>query len=164
ASIEGPAGHADPAEPGSVAVPTVDPTPDPVLNAANPRLLGKDPYDDLNLGRKYFRSANFGLAEKHFRRAVESHPRDTPPLPALPTTPPAARLRLARPAPVPIPLPRHPTSPPPPIPGPQPPPASRPTSQTPGPSPIPRAATPAAPAVRSRRRSSERRTIPTSAT
>ena len=33
-------------------------------------------YDDLNLGKKYFRSANFGLAEKHFRRAVELHPRD----------------------------------------------------------------------------------------
>ena len=39
-------------------------------------VLGKDPYDDLNLGKKYFRSANFGLAEKHFRRAVELHPRD----------------------------------------------------------------------------------------
>jgi Flp pilus assembly protein TadD len=24
----------------------------------------------------YFRSANFGLAEKHFRRSVEQHPRD----------------------------------------------------------------------------------------
>jgi tetratricopeptide (TPR) repeat protein len=39
-------------------------------------LLGKDPNDDLSLGKKYFRSANFGLAEKHFRRAVEQHPRD----------------------------------------------------------------------------------------
>jgi Tfp pilus assembly protein PilF len=39
-------------------------------------LLGKDPNDDLNLGKKYFRSANFGLAERHFRRAVEQHPRD----------------------------------------------------------------------------------------
>jgi tetratricopeptide (TPR) repeat protein len=39
-------------------------------------LLGKDPNDDLSLGKKYFRSANFGLAEQHFRRAVEQHPRD----------------------------------------------------------------------------------------
>lgn len=76
ASIENAAGHVEPASTGSVAEPTVDPVPDPVLNAANPRLLGKDPQDDLNLGRKYFRSANFGLAEKHFRRAVELHPRD----------------------------------------------------------------------------------------
>jgi tetratricopeptide (TPR) repeat protein len=61
---------------GPVAMPTVNPTPDPIVNAANPRMLGKDPYDDLNLGKKYFRSANFGLAEKHFRKAVELHPRD----------------------------------------------------------------------------------------
>jgi tetratricopeptide (TPR) repeat protein len=39
-------------------------------------LLGRDPNDDLSLGKKYFRSANFGLAEQHFRRAVEQHPRD----------------------------------------------------------------------------------------
>ncbi len=39
-------------------------------------LLGKDPNDDLSLGRKFFRSGNFGLAERHFRRAVEQHPRD----------------------------------------------------------------------------------------
>jgi Tfp pilus assembly protein PilF len=39
-------------------------------------LLGKDPNDDLSLGKKQFRAANFGLAEKYFRRAVEQHPRD----------------------------------------------------------------------------------------
>ena len=39
-------------------------------------LLGKDPNDDLSLGKKHFRAANFGLAERHFRRAVELHPRD----------------------------------------------------------------------------------------
>ncbi len=48
----------------------------PCVNAATPKLLGRDRYDDLSLGKKYFRSANFGLAEKHFRRAVELHPRD----------------------------------------------------------------------------------------
>ena len=39
-------------------------------------LLGSDPYDELNLGKKYFRTSNYGLAEKHFRVAVERHPRD----------------------------------------------------------------------------------------
>jgi Flp pilus assembly protein TadD len=77
ASVENPADQADPATTASVAVaaaPVVVSGPEP--NAASPHLLGKDPYDDLNLGKKYFRTANFGLAEKHFRRAVELHPRD----------------------------------------------------------------------------------------
>jgi Flp pilus assembly protein TadD len=39
-------------------------------------LLGSDPNDDLSLGKKQYRANNFGLAEKHFRRAVELHPRD----------------------------------------------------------------------------------------
>jgi len=39
-------------------------------------LLGSDPNDDLNAGKKHYRANNFGMAEKHFRRAVESHPRD----------------------------------------------------------------------------------------
>ena len=39
-------------------------------------LLGSDPYDNLSLGKKYFRTHGYGLAEKHFRRAVELHPRD----------------------------------------------------------------------------------------
>ena len=46
ASIENPADPADPADPattGSVAMPTVNPTPDPIVNAANPRMLGKSP-------------------------------------------------------------------------------------------------------------------------
>jgi len=44
--------------------------------SAEPGLLGSDPNDDLNLGKKQYRANNFGLAEKYFRRAVESHPRD----------------------------------------------------------------------------------------
>jgi Tetratricopeptide repeat len=75
ASVENPS---DPATTASLAaVPpgtTVITGPEP--NAASPKMLGQDPYDDLNLGKKYFRTANFGLAEKHFRRAVELHPRD----------------------------------------------------------------------------------------
>jgi tetratricopeptide (TPR) repeat protein len=43
---------------------------------AEPGLLGGDPNDDLNLGKKHYRATNYGLAEKYFRRAVENHPRD----------------------------------------------------------------------------------------
>jgi Flp pilus assembly protein TadD len=39
-------------------------------------LLGDDPKDDLSLGKKYFRDNSFGLAEKHFRQAVEHGPKD----------------------------------------------------------------------------------------
>ena len=41
-----------------------------------PGLLGSDPYDELSLGKKHYRANDFGLAEKHFRKAVEMHPRD----------------------------------------------------------------------------------------
>ena len=44
--------------------------------ATTPGLLGSDPYDELSLGKKQYRANNFGLAEKHFRLAVEKHPRD----------------------------------------------------------------------------------------
>ncbi|HLH96731.1 MAG TPA: tetratricopeptide repeat protein [Xanthobacteraceae bacterium] len=39
-------------------------------------LLGGDPNDDLNLGKKQYGAGNFGLAERYFRRAAELHPRD----------------------------------------------------------------------------------------
>lgn len=39
-------------------------------------LLGANPADDLSIGKSYFRAANYGMAEKHFRRAVEQHPND----------------------------------------------------------------------------------------
>jgi Flp pilus assembly protein TadD len=67
-----PAPEADPATTGTLRPPPGDAQPDAVPKG----LLGKDPNDDLSLGKKYFRSANFGLAERHFRRAVEQHPRD----------------------------------------------------------------------------------------
>jgi hypothetical protein len=57
-----------PAEPG--------PSGEPVAPLAKPGLLGDDPHDDLQLGKKYFRANNFGLAEKSFRTAVQKHPRD----------------------------------------------------------------------------------------
>src|ERR1700730_2340505 len=61
----------DPPSTGSVR------SPDNLQPDAVPKgLLGKDPNDDLSLGKKYFRAADFGLAERHFRKAVEMHPRD----------------------------------------------------------------------------------------
>jgi Flp pilus assembly protein TadD len=44
--------------------------------AETPGLLGSDPNDELAQGKKNYRANNFGLAEQHFRRAVELHPRD----------------------------------------------------------------------------------------
>ena len=41
-----------------------------------PELLGADPNDDLSIAKKYFRQGSYGLAERHFRKAVEMHPRD----------------------------------------------------------------------------------------
>ena len=56
---------------------TVQPLPpEPQPDAVPKGLLGNDPNDDLNRGKKYFRAADVGLAERHFRRAVELHPRD----------------------------------------------------------------------------------------
>ena len=57
-----------PAEPG--------PSGEPVAPLSKPGLLGDDPNDDVQLGKKYFRSNNFGLAEKSFRSAAEKHPND----------------------------------------------------------------------------------------
>jgi Flp pilus assembly protein TadD len=37
-------------------------------------LLGNNPADDIKLGKKHYREQNFGLAERHFRRAVEAAP------------------------------------------------------------------------------------------
>jgi Flp pilus assembly protein TadD len=39
-------------------------------------LFGSNPNDDLSLGKKYYRTGSYGLAEKHFRRAAETHPTD----------------------------------------------------------------------------------------
>lgn len=35
-----------------------------------------DPNDDLSLGKENFRQGNYGLAERYFRKAVESGPKD----------------------------------------------------------------------------------------
>lgn len=44
--------------------------------AVKDALLGGDPGDDLTLGKRHYRERNYGLAEQHFRRAVEKLPRD----------------------------------------------------------------------------------------
>ena len=72
------AARADADTTGSVTVTPAEPGPrgEPVAPLSKPGLLGDDPHDDLTLGKKYFRSNSFGLAEKAFRSAVEKHPRD----------------------------------------------------------------------------------------
>jgi Tfp pilus assembly protein PilF len=57
-----------PAEPG--------PSGEPVAPLSAPGLVGDDPNDDLQLAKKYFRSNNFGLAERSYRSAVEKRPTD----------------------------------------------------------------------------------------
>ena len=52
------------------------PPPLGVPVATEPGLLGSDPADDLNTGKKYYRAGNYGMAERYFRRAAELHPRD----------------------------------------------------------------------------------------
>jgi tetratricopeptide (TPR) repeat protein len=63
---------------GSVNVQPAEPghSGEPVAPLAKPGLLGSHPDDDLSLGKRYFRSNNFALAEKAFRSAVEKHPHD----------------------------------------------------------------------------------------
>ena len=57
---------------GSVLAPDTPPDAPP----QTPELLGADPNDDLSIGKKYFRQGSYGLAERHFRKAVELHARD----------------------------------------------------------------------------------------
>jgi Flp pilus assembly protein TadD len=59
-------GGADPNATGSIAGAEAD--------AA--ALAGTDPSDDVNQGKRHYRAANFGTAERHFRRAVETRPND----------------------------------------------------------------------------------------
>lgn len=68
---------ADPAATGNDAfasAPSADEAQTTV--SESPGLLGSDANDDLSKGKKYYRVANYGMAESSFRRAVELHPRD----------------------------------------------------------------------------------------
>jgi Flp pilus assembly protein TadD len=69
---QGVASDADPASTGSVRPTAAAAESDTV--AKGPR--GREAEDDLSLGKKHFRAGNLKLAERHFRRAVELHPRD----------------------------------------------------------------------------------------
>jgi Flp pilus assembly protein TadD len=57
---------------------TVTPAPDAALppQGSQAGLLGSNPQDDLSLGKRYYRTGSYGLAEKYFRRAVETHASD----------------------------------------------------------------------------------------
>jgi Flp pilus assembly protein TadD len=61
---------------GSVLAPDAQSDGTPDAPPLKPELLGADPNDDLSVGKKYFRQGSYGLAERHFRKAVEMHPRD----------------------------------------------------------------------------------------
>jgi tetratricopeptide (TPR) repeat protein len=63
---------------GTIATQPAEPGPsgEPVAPLSTPGLAGDDPNDDIQLGKTYFRSNNFGLAEKSFRSAAQKHPRD----------------------------------------------------------------------------------------
>jgi hypothetical protein len=63
---------------GSVTTQPAEPGPsgEPVAPLSHPGLVGDDPHDDVQLGKRYFRSNNFGMAEQSFRTAVQKHPND----------------------------------------------------------------------------------------
>jgi Flp pilus assembly protein TadD len=67
---------ADPSPTGSIVATAPADAPPGASPLASPGLLGSDPDDDLSLGKKQYRAGDYGLAEKHFRRAVEQHPKD----------------------------------------------------------------------------------------
>ena len=58
---------------GSIGTPA-DRAPDP--RVVKDAMLGSDSNDDLSLGKRHYRERQYGLAEQHFRRAVERLPRD----------------------------------------------------------------------------------------
>lgn len=64
-------GAADPEATGTIPTPQPDDGP-----KGAPPLLGVDPNDDLSVAKQHFRLENYGIAERHFRRAVESRPGD----------------------------------------------------------------------------------------
>jgi hypothetical protein len=77
-SLAGNPSGAAPDTTGTITTPPAEPGPsgEPVAPLSKPGLLGDDPHDDVQLGKKYFRANNFGLAENAFRSAAEKHPND----------------------------------------------------------------------------------------
>jgi Flp pilus assembly protein TadD len=74
----GSAPQSDPATTGSLRQGPVDAQPEAATksSAKGKRSSGKEAEDELALGKKHFDAGNFTSAERHFRRAVELHPRD----------------------------------------------------------------------------------------
>jgi tetratricopeptide (TPR) repeat protein len=87
----------DPSSTAAIAEPDADPDADPTStgstgsaygplasthppvtepNGGSSGTMGKDPNDDVSLGKKHYHAGHFGNAEKHFRRAVEQYPKD----------------------------------------------------------------------------------------
>ena len=61
---------------GPTTVASLEAQPVPEPNAGSSGLVGKDPNDEISLGKKHYHAGNFGTAEQHFRRAVEQYPHD----------------------------------------------------------------------------------------
>jgi Tfp pilus assembly protein PilF len=74
-ALRGPNVSGDPEATGSVLGPE-HPGASGDTPPLKPDLLGDDPNDDLSIAKKYFRQGSYGLAERHFRKAVELHSRD----------------------------------------------------------------------------------------
>ena len=64
-----------PVQPAQVAVRT-ETTVVEAQPVAAPTLVKPLAKDDVSLGKQYYRTGNFGLAERHFRAAAESQPRN----------------------------------------------------------------------------------------
>jgi len=77
-ATQGSAAQPDPATTGSLRQGPADAGPETAAkgSAKGKRSSGKDAEDELALGKKHFDAGNFTSAERHFRRAVELHPRD----------------------------------------------------------------------------------------
>lgn len=73
---QGQPGASEPETTGSLSAPLGENGPPPEAGRGAPPLMGVDPNDDLNVAKQYYRQGNYGLAERYFRRAVESGPRD----------------------------------------------------------------------------------------
>lgn len=66
----------DPVTTGSLPPASPKPSTAAAKASRDTNKASPDKNDDVSLGKKYFRDGNFSLAERHFRRAVELHPRD----------------------------------------------------------------------------------------
>jgi Flp pilus assembly protein TadD len=73
---QGTAPESDPATTGSLRQGRADAQSEAAAKGSAKRSSGKGAEDELALGKKHFDAGNFTLAEHHFRRAVELHPRD----------------------------------------------------------------------------------------